>query len=133
VLGEEHPDTISAMANLASTYRKQGRWKEAEELDVKVLEARRRVLGEEHPDTITAIANLAYTKRDLGQNAVAIDLMTQSATASSRVLGCDHPDCRSRHEQATLWSRMISDHDRDDDRDTDEPVHGDDDGGVAIS
>jgi hypothetical protein len=40
VLGEEHPDTISAMASLASTYWKQGRWKEAEELEVKVLEAR---------------------------------------------------------------------------------------------
>jgi hypothetical protein len=97
-----------------------------------VLEARRRVLGEEHPDTITAIANLAYTKRDLGQNAVAIDLMTQSATASSRVLGNDHPDCRSRHEQATLWSSVTSDDDGDDNRDTDEPIHSDDDGGVAV-
>jgi hypothetical protein len=46
VLGEEHPDTITAMANLASTYWNQGRWKEAEELQVKVLEVRRRVLGE---------------------------------------------------------------------------------------
>jgi hypothetical protein len=32
VLGEEHPDTLMAMANLARTYRKQGRWKEVEEL-----------------------------------------------------------------------------------------------------
>jgi len=66
VLGEEHPDTLSAMGNLASTYRNQGRWKDAEELDVKVMEARSRVLGEEHPDTITAMVNLAYTKRDIG-------------------------------------------------------------------
>jgi tetratricopeptide (TPR) repeat protein len=132
VVGEEHPDTLSAMANLAATYRDQGRWKEAEELQVKVVEARRRVLGEEHPDTISAMANLAYTKRDLGQNGVAIDLMTQSATASSRVLGYDHPDCRSRYEQATLWSRTSSDHDGDDDWDTDEPVHSDDDGSIAV-
>jgi tetratricopeptide (TPR) repeat protein len=133
VVGEEHPDTIIAMADLAATYRNQGRSKEAEELQVKVLEARRRVLGEEHPDTIRAMAHLAYMKRDLGQNDVALDLMTRSATASSRVLGYDHPDCRNRYEQATLWSGVISDHDGDDDRDTDEPVHSDDDGGVAVS
>ena len=132
VLGEEHPDTLSAIGNLASTYWNQGRWKEAEELDVKVLEARRRVLGEEHPDTIMAMANLAYTKRDLGQNDVAVDLMTRSATASSTILGHNHPDYRSRYEQATLWSRTSSDHDGYDDWDTDEPVHSDDDGGIAV-
>ena len=51
VLGEEHPDTLTSMANLASTYRNQGRWKEAEELEVRVMETTKRVLGEEHPST----------------------------------------------------------------------------------
>ena len=37
------------MADLAYTYREQGRWKEAEELGLRVMEVRRRVLGEEHP------------------------------------------------------------------------------------
>nr|OQO30434.1 hypothetical protein B0A51_03064 [Rachicladosporium sp. CCFEE 5018] len=32
-LGEEHSDTLTAMANLAATYRNQRRWKEAEELE----------------------------------------------------------------------------------------------------
>ncbi|KZL71202.1 hypothetical protein CI238_13518, partial [Colletotrichum incanum] len=32
ILGDEHPDTLSSMANLAATYWNQGRWKEAEEL-----------------------------------------------------------------------------------------------------
>ena len=31
VLGSEHPDTLTSMANLASTYRNQGRWTEARE------------------------------------------------------------------------------------------------------
>ena len=31
-LGNEHPDTLTSMANLASTYRNQDRWHEAEEL-----------------------------------------------------------------------------------------------------
>jgi hypothetical protein len=32
VSGQEHPSTLTSMANLASTYRNQGRWTEAEEL-----------------------------------------------------------------------------------------------------
>jgi Tetratricopeptide repeat len=44
VLGEEHPDTLTSMANLASTYMNQGRWKEAEELEVRVMETSKRVL-----------------------------------------------------------------------------------------
>jgi hypothetical protein len=36
VLGDEHPDTLTGMGNLASTYMNQGRWREAEELNVQV-------------------------------------------------------------------------------------------------
>ncbi|KAI4260743.1 MAG: hypothetical protein LQ352_000135 [Teloschistes flavicans] len=60
VLGEEHPSTLTSMANLASTYWNQGRWKEAEELEVQVMEIRKRVLGDEHPDTLNSINNLAF-------------------------------------------------------------------------
>ncbi|XTI85116.1 hypothetical protein V2W45_1466061 [Cenococcum geophilum] len=34
VLGSDHPSTLTSMANLASTYRNQGRWNDAEELEV---------------------------------------------------------------------------------------------------
>ncbi|KAF4615876.1 hypothetical protein G7Y89_g15240 [Cudoniella acicularis] len=49
-LGEEHPSTLTSMANLASTYRNQGRWDEAEELEVQVMETRKTKLGADHPD-----------------------------------------------------------------------------------
>jgi hypothetical protein len=45
VLVEKHPDTLTSIANLALTYRDQGRWKEAEE----------------YPQTLSSIVNLAYT------------------------------------------------------------------------
>ena len=61
VLGEEHPSTLTSIANLASTFWNQGRWKEAEELFVQVMETSLRVLGEEHPSTLTSMANLAFT------------------------------------------------------------------------
>lgn len=36
-LGEDHPATLTSMANLATTYRNQGRWEKAEQLFVQVL------------------------------------------------------------------------------------------------
>lgn len=67
VLGEEHPSTLISKANLASTFSKQGRWKEAEKLEVQVTETTKRVLREEHPDTLTGMANLALTYKNQGR------------------------------------------------------------------
>ena len=64
LLGEQHPDTLTAMANLAATYRNQGRWDEAVVLQERVLEARKVVRGEQHPHTLTAMANLAFMKEN---------------------------------------------------------------------
>ncbi|RYP69598.1 hypothetical protein DL770_008204 [Monosporascus sp. CRB-9-2] len=61
LLGEDHLDTLTSMNNLASTYSKQGRWKEAEELGVRTLKTRKRVLGEDHPDTLISMHNLTWT------------------------------------------------------------------------
>ena len=38
VLGEEHPDKLTYMANLAVTYSNQGKHKEAQELKVQVTQ-----------------------------------------------------------------------------------------------
>src|SRR4051794_35113120 len=48
--GVGNPSNLPGMANLASTYRNQGRWKEAQDLEVQVVETRKTVLGVEHPD-----------------------------------------------------------------------------------
>jgi hypothetical protein len=49
------------MGNLALTYWNQGRWKEAEELQVQVMQMSKRMLTDKHPDTLTSMANLAAT------------------------------------------------------------------------
>jgi hypothetical protein len=58
-LGAEHPDTLTSIGNLAVICWSQGRWEEAEQLEVWVMEARKMKLGAEHPDTLTSIGNLA--------------------------------------------------------------------------
>ncbi|KAF2834451.1 kinesin light chain 3 [Patellaria atrata CBS 101060] len=92
VLGDEHPDTLTSMANLASTFWNQGRWKEAEELEVQVMETRKRVLRDEHPDTLTSMANLASTYRNQGRWKEAEELDVQVMETSTRVLGDEHSD-----------------------------------------
>jgi hypothetical protein len=49
------------MANLASTYMKQGRWKDAEELEVEVMESRKTKLGADHHETLMSMGNLGVT------------------------------------------------------------------------
>ena len=61
MLGVEHPDTLTSMNNLASTYWAQGRTAEAAALQEEALEKRRRILGVEHPNTLASMNNLAST------------------------------------------------------------------------
>jgi len=58
VLGVEHPSTLTSMRKLASMYEKQIKWKEAEELEMQVIETSLRVLGTDHLDTITSMSKL---------------------------------------------------------------------------
>jgi hypothetical protein len=46
------------MSNLAVTYQNQDRFKEAEQLEMQVLGARKRMLGD-HPDILQSMNNLA--------------------------------------------------------------------------
>jgi hypothetical protein len=103
VLGQEHPDTLTSMANLASTYRDQGRWKEAEELQATELEISSRVLGQEHPGTLTSMANLAFIWKGHGRDVDALELMRQCVEVQTRILGSDHPDTLSSSATLLGW------------------------------
>ena len=67
LLGDDHPDTLSSRADLASTYSMQGRWKDAEELGLQVTKAMRRLLGNNHPATLISTANLASARHSRGE------------------------------------------------------------------
>jgi tetratricopeptide (TPR) repeat protein len=111
VLGEKHPDTFLAMANLASTWQQQGRSDQAEELKVQVLELRKAVLGEKHPDTIMAMANLASTWWQQGRSDVAGGLDVRVLELRKAVLGEKHPDTilAMANLASTWWQQGRSD------------------------
>jgi len=79
------------MANLAATYSRQGRWKEAEELQAIELIICSRVLGEEHPDTLISMAKLAHIWKSQGCLDEALNLIRQYIELEQRIFGPDHP------------------------------------------
>ncbi|ERF72613.1 hypothetical protein EPUS_08749 [Endocarpon pusillum Z07020] len=92
MLSLEHPDTLAGIARLASTYRNQGEWKEAEELEIQVLGMRMRMLGKENPDTLTSMTNLAVIYKAQGRWKEAEELQMQVLDTRKRVLEKEHPD-----------------------------------------
>ncbi|KAL8364658.1 hypothetical protein RB595_003778 [Gaeumannomyces hyphopodioides] len=85
-LSEEYP------GRLASLYRDQGRWEEAEKLEVEVMETRKTKLGVDHPDTLTSMANLASTFWNQGRWEEAEKLFVEVMETHKTKLGVDHPD-----------------------------------------
>jgi hypothetical protein len=87
-LGMDHPHTLTTMANLALTYKDQGRWNEAELLNVQVIGMSKAKLGEDHPQTLTRMNNLALIYRDQGRWDEAVQVTEKCKTK----LAMDHPD-----------------------------------------
>ena len=74
ILGDDHPNTLTTMNNLAETYRAQGKTEAAAMLHEEVLQKSRRILGDDHPDTLTTMSNLAETYQAQGKSEVAAAL-----------------------------------------------------------
>jgi tetratricopeptide (TPR) repeat protein len=92
LLGDDHPDTLHSMNNLAVTFADLGDLQGARELHEQTLAARQRVLGDDHPDTLMSRNNLAISQYALGDFHGARNLLEQTVAARRRVLGDDHRD-----------------------------------------
>ncbi len=102
-LGEDDPETMRSLNNLAVLYMNLGRFGEAEPIYVECLDRRTRVLGAEHPDTLTSMNNLAILYRRLGRYDEAEPLYRRTLATQRRVLGDTHPDtARSMNNLAEL-------------------------------
>lgn len=61
ILSAEDKIVLESTAMFAMARWEQGWWKEAEQLNVRVIETRKIKLGEDHPDTLINTANLVVT------------------------------------------------------------------------
>ena len=63
VLGENHPDTILSLMNLANAYKLQFKMKEAKEIYEEIVDKQTSVFGATHPNTQMTKFNLAIMSK----------------------------------------------------------------------
>ena len=59
LLGDEHPDTLTSMHNLAHTLHSQDRREEALTMMERCFQSRQRILGSQHPYTRSSLKALS--------------------------------------------------------------------------
>ena len=91
-LGDDHPETLVVMSDLASTLCDQDRLNEAEALEVRIMETWKRTRGEQHHQTLDAMSNLAVTISAQGRPEEAEVLNRHVMEVRKSILGEDHLD-----------------------------------------
>lgn len=85
--GEEYPDTLKALYNLACA---KERFEDVLALKEKVYDLRCKVLGEEHSDTLTSMSDLAHYYGRIGWHEKALETYKRVCPSMCRVMGEEH-------------------------------------------
>jgi eukaryotic-like serine/threonine-protein kinase len=91
-LGDDDPDTLTSMNNLARAYHDDGMLHLAVPLLQETLKLRRARLGADHRDTLTSINNLASAYRDSGKPRLALPLLQEAFALRKATLGSCHQE-----------------------------------------
>ena len=107
VLGAEHSDTLKTMFDLAETYRREGKYAQAETLLSNLVEIERRLHRESTPEAIAAKYTLASIISDWrGDYPRAEGLYLSVLTTQRRVLGeTNHSTLATMNNLAALLVR----------------------------
>ncbi|OTA64151.1 hypothetical protein K449DRAFT_404982 [Hypoxylon sp. EC38] len=84
--------TLSLMNSLSLNYSRRGRWKEAEELQLRAVEGYKRLLGLEHPTTLGIIQNLTWVYMKAHRWKEVEEAQLQILEICQRLFGADNPD-----------------------------------------
>jgi len=91
VVDKDREWRLDIMSRYGSCLYEDGRWDEAEQVVVQVMEMQKEKLGSDHPSTLTSMSNLAATYRNQGQLNKAEKLGVQAIKIQKEKLGADHP------------------------------------------
>ena len=90
ILGKNHPDYATALADLGNLYYRMGRDTAAETLLLESKNIRKSVLGNEHPDYAASLNNLAQLYSNTGQDTKAELLFLEAKDIWFSKLGVGH-------------------------------------------
>ena len=99
VLGERHPDTISAMENVAATLQDMQNFGYALELIKHAFELRREILGEDHVKTLQTMLELVSALRQMRRLDAALEFGRQCVSINAKVFGSAHPNTLAAMEE----------------------------------
>jgi tetratricopeptide (TPR) repeat protein len=91
-LGEDHPDTIASLNNLAEFFERKYDYDRALPLLEELLPKRKRALGEDNPETLKSLNNLANLFYSRGEYDRAVPLYEELLAKQKRLLGEDDPN-----------------------------------------
>ena len=91
VLGNEHPDTLRSVSNLASVLQHQGKYDEAEQMNRRALDSSEKVLGKEHPHTLMSVNNLGNLYKNQDKMAEAEAMYIRALKGYEKAYGAGHP------------------------------------------
>jgi hypothetical protein len=100
---DDNEERLDLAWKCAMALYSDGQYEAAKELDVQVMETRKRVLGDEHPDTLNSIHNLAYTLESQSRHKEALALIDLCFQSCRKVLGEQHPDTQSSLRALNSW------------------------------
>jgi tetratricopeptide (TPR) repeat protein len=83
-LGEDNPNTLNAMNDLALTYRYEAKYSQAEPLYLKLLDLQQRVFGAAHPRRFATLNDLALLYLNEGNSTRAEALLRQALAAHEK-------------------------------------------------
>ncbi|HUU82766.1 MAG TPA: tetratricopeptide repeat protein [Phycisphaerae bacterium] len=109
LLGEQHPDTLLTLLDLAALAQARARYGEAQTLCETALSGLEAALGSEHPSVATARMALAAVLNDRGQCAEAGEQADRAIAVFDGTLGRDHKRAIQAVLQATLYAIACQD------------------------
>ncbi|RYN85702.1 hypothetical protein AA0119_g13199 [Alternaria tenuissima] len=107
---DDDKERMRLASKCATTLFRDGRYDEAEELFVQVMQTSKRMFTDEHPDKLTSMANLATTYMSQGRWKKAEELGLQVLQTSKRVLTDEHPDTLSSMHNLAFTLRTQARH-----------------------
>ena len=112
ILGENHPDTLTALANLATSYSHIGNYNKALELTNIVYNALKQIFGETHPKTINALENIANIYNNLGFYNKALKLENTVYDARKDFFGENYPDTIDTLSDLAVYYNALGDYNK---------------------
>jgi cellulose biosynthesis protein BcsQ len=109
-LGPDHSQTLHLQFQIANVLRSQGRFNEARDLDMYVLERQQAVLGPAHLLTLMTVGSLGADYRALGEFRAALQADRETYSSLKEEFGEDFPRTLAAAHNLACSLRLVGDY-----------------------